>query len=125
VSDLVDFAKRVEDQLANTKREPHWQLGEADRYMAEVRARRQRFEKIAARLNDRVIQPRLETLSSYFSNASLICDEPAGHCACWFGYCERYPSDTKVAFSTQHDIRFEKVAVRFDASMVPMFIKFN
>ncbi|MBI2480168.1 MAG: hypothetical protein HYV60_16515 [Planctomycetia bacterium] len=91
MSNLVDFSKRVEEQLAGTNREPHWEAGEAERYMADVDVRRRRFEEIAVWLNDTFIQPRLETLASYFSNASLTDNESVGRCACWFGYCERFP----------------------------------
>jgi len=125
MSSLVDFAKRVEEQLTGTKREPHWEPGEADRYMADVEVRRRRFEELAVRLNDTVVQPRLETLAGYFSNSSLTSNEAAGHCTCWFGHCERFPSSTKVAFAVEHDIRFEKVAVCYETSMTPLFIKFN
>jgi len=125
MGNLVDFAKRVEELLASANREPHWDPDEAERYMADVGERRQRFEEIADRLNNTVIQPRLELVAGYFSNASLTDNEPTGHCGCWFGYCERFPASTKVAFAIEHDIRFEKVAVCYEAFMIPVFIKFN
>ena len=78
MSNLVNLSKGVEEQLAGTEREPHWETGEAERYMADVDVRRGRFEEIAVRLNDTLIQPRLETLASYSSNASLIDNESAG-----------------------------------------------
>lgn len=125
MSDLVEFAKRIKQQLSLSDRDPHWGPGEAESYMAEVGVRSKRFEEIAVRLNDTVIQPRLETLAGYFSNASLTRNEPAGHCACWFGYCERFPSSTKAAFAVEHDVRFENVLVCYEASMMPVFIKFS
>jgi len=125
MNNLVDFAKRVEEQLAGTKREPRWDPAEAERYMAKVEMRRRRFGEIAVRLNDRLIQPRLEALASYFPNASLTDNEPAWRCACWFGYCDRFPASTKVAFAVEHDIRFEKMAICYEASMMPVFIKLN
>ncbi|MCA9124956.1 MAG: YHS domain-containing protein [Planctomycetales bacterium] len=125
MSNLVDFSKRLEEQLAGTNREPHWEAGEAERYMSDVDVRRGRFEEIAVRLNDTLVQPRLETLASYFSNASLTENESVGRCACWFGYCERFPVSTRVTFAVEHDTRFEKVAVCYDATMMPVFIKFN
>lgn len=125
MSDLVQFAKSVEDQLGKADREPHWTSEEAERYMAEVARRRERLEHVAARLNETVVQPRLETLASYFANASMTQDEPAGHCSCWFGYCERFPASTKVAFAVEHDVRYENAVVAYEATMVPVFIKFN
>jgi len=125
MNDLVAFAKRVEEQLKGADCEPHWGPGEADRYMADVCERRRRFEEIAARLSETVIQPRLETLASYFSNANLTNNESSGLGECWFGYCERFPASTKVAFLVEHDVRFENVAVCYEVSMMPMFIRFN
>lgn len=125
MSNLVSFAKRIEESLAGTRREPHWETGQAEQYMADVDVRRGRFEKTAVYLNDTLIQPRLETLASYFPNASLTRNVRPGHSTCWFGYCERFPASTKVAFAVEHDVRFEKVAVCFEASMMPVFIKFN
>lgn len=122
--DLVDFAKRVEERLFRTTREPHWEPGEVDRYMSDVEVRRQRFDELADSLNDTVIQPRLETVASYFPNATPT-NEPVGRCACWFGYSERFPASTKVAFAVEHDVRFEKLAVCYEASMMPVFIKLN
>jgi YHS domain-containing protein len=123
MNDLTEFAKRLLEQLARVDHEPHWEPGEAERYMAEVRVRREHFVQVAARLTSAVIQPRLEILAGYFSNASPTRDEPAGHCSYWFGFSERFPASTKVAFAVEHDVRFEKVAVCYEALMVPVFIK--
>lgn len=125
MSGLVDFAKRVEEQLSGADREPHWAPDEAERYMAAVATRRERFEQLALRLSESVIQPRLEILAGYFSNASVTKDKTAGHCLCWFGFCERFPASTKVTFAVEHDVRFEKVAVCYEATMMPVFIKLN
>ena len=122
---LIEFASRVEAQLNASAREPHWEPEGAGRYMATVAERRQRFEQLAPWLIETVIQPRLETLAGYFSNSSLSHDEPAGRCSCWFGYCERFPASTKVVFAVEHDVRFEKVAVCYETSMMPVFIKLN
>jgi len=125
MSDLGHFAKELEERLAAANLAPHWEPEEAERYMTEVTTRRQRFEKLASRLTETVIQPRLEMLAGYFSNASLTENEALGHCACWFGYCERFPASTKVAFAVEHDVHFVKVAVCYEASMMPVFIKLN
>ena len=108
MSDLIDFARRLEIQLAHADRQPHWEPGEADRYMNEVGMRRKRFQQVASQLNNTVVQSRLETLASYFANAKLLDNEPIGNCSCWFGYCERFPASTKVAFSIQHPCSFRE-----------------
>jgi YHS domain-containing protein len=125
MGNLVEFAKHIKEQLAAANCEAHWAPGEAERYMEDVSERRHRFEELAAQLNESVIQPRLASLASYFVNANLTQDQPAGHSECWFGYCERFPSSTKVAFGVEHDVRFEKTAVCYEVSMMPLFIRFN
>lgn len=124
MTDLIGFAKRVDGQLKRSNREPIWAPDEASRYMQEIETRRANFTQIAARLNEAIVQPRLETLAGFFPNACVVKDEPLGHCASWFGYSERFPASTKVAFAIEHDIRYEKIIVRYDVSMTPRFIKF-
>lgn len=125
MSDLIGFSKRIEEQLADADRQPHWQPEEAERYMLDVGARRERYERQAARLNELIVQPRLETLAGFFANASVVRNEPPGHCSCWFGYCERFPATTKLAFAIEHDARFEKIVIGYEASMMPLFINFS
>lgn len=114
MSDLVNFAKCVADQLAKANSEPHWTPEEAERYMADVGLRHERFEQVASQLVETAIQPRLETVASRFFNASLREGEPLGHCTCWFGYCERFPSSTRCSFSIEHDVRVDKVSSLID-----------
>ncbi|GIW83176.1 MAG: hypothetical protein KatS3mg105_4983 [Gemmatales bacterium] len=66
MSELVAFAKRIEGLLTAARREPHWTPEESERYMKAIAARREKFESLARRLIEAVIQPRLETLASYF-----------------------------------------------------------
>lgn len=120
---LSQFAKRIEEQLSNANREPHWTAEDAARYMSEVGARREKFEQVAERLIKHFIQPRLELLASRFPNASLAKDQLPGRVVCWFGYCERFPASTKVVFTVEHDVRIERLAVCYEASMVPVFVK--
>lgn len=122
---LIEFASRIKETMESANREPHWGTGEAKRYMDEVALRRNRFEKIAYQYNEDLIQPRIETLANYFTNANVTKNEPPGHSECWFGYCERFPSNTRLAFSIEHDVRFENVAICYDVSMTPLFIRFN
>lgn len=125
MADLTKFENQVLQQLSSANREPHWTLDEHGRYMAEVGERRQRFEQIAARLGDKVIRPYVQALAKHFDNASLSKGEPTGRCTCWFGYCERFPATTQVVFLVEQDARYEKVAVCYEARMMPTFIKFD
>ena len=93
--------------------------------MAEIGARRERFEQVCSRLIAAVIRPRLEVLISFFSNASLAKNLPGNHASCWFGYCRRFPTIAKVEFSVEHDLRCEMAVVHYEAYMMPVFVKFD
>ena len=125
MGDLIDFAKRIKEQLDRSNREPQWTSGDAERYMAELGQRRERYVEIAKHLMSTVIQPRLELVASYFPNAAAGTKEPEGHCSYWFGFNERFPTSAKVSFSVEHDARYEQLLVAYDVSMVPVFVKFN
>jgi YHS domain-containing protein len=122
---LTEFSRKIDGLLSKSNREPHWDQEEARRYMVDVAERRSRFEAIAHRLCNQVILPLVEVMASRLPNATLSLNEPTGRCVCWLGYCERFPASTKVGFSIEHDVRFEKVYACFEASMSPPFIKLN
>ncbi|MDX1925816.1 MAG: YHS domain-containing protein [Pirellulaceae bacterium] len=123
MNNIDDFAKLVELKLESARLEPHWKTSEADGHMLAIAERRLRFESMASSLIKSVIQPRLETIASYFSNACLSHDSPVGQCSCWFGYCERFPASTNVSLAVEHDTCIEHVSICFDVYMTPMFIK--
>ncbi len=123
--DLVEFANQVDALLSNSNREPNWDPEEARRYISEIADRRSRFEPIALRLYGVVLTPLVESFAKRFPNASISKDDHSKRCTCWLGYCERFPVSTKIGFAIEHDVRFEKLFVCFDASMSPPFIKLN
>ena len=124
MENLVDFADRIRIQLANASRKPYWNASEAARYMVDVAERRKRFDQMSSHLVSQVIQPRLETFASQL-HATTRQAQPARHCECWLGYSERFPVTSKIEFVVEHDSRLENVFVRYHASMMPVFIKFD
>jgi YHS domain-containing protein len=125
VNDLIEFAKCIEGELRSASREPHWDASEAERYMIDIGSRRKLFMDRASQLAATIIQPRLEVLCSYFTNAGRARDEQPFHFAYWFGFTERFPASTKLTLAVEHDMRFEKIIVAYSAAMVPQFIKLN
>ncbi|MDX1927992.1 MAG: YHS domain-containing protein [Pirellulaceae bacterium] len=93
--------------------------------MSEVATRSESFVRVATSLTNRVIRPLLETLGGSFPNTSPIQAERDGQCSYWFGFCERFPPSTKVSFSIDHDVPFEKAEICFEATMMPVFVKLN
>lgn len=125
MSDLTDFARQINDTLTDASRERQWTTQEAERYMADVAERRRRTDDVASRLTSVVILPRLRTLAGYFPNANISEDEPPCHHTCWFEYSERFPTTARITLRLEHDLQYERIAVCYEAYMVPMFVKFN
>lgn len=123
--DLNGFISKLEQRLAAANRVPRWLPGDAEQYMAQVTARRQRWEQLASSLTETVIRPRLKALASRFPNTRLPGNEPLGRCSCWFGYCERFPASVRLSFAVEHDVTCATATVSYEAYMMPMFFKFD
>ncbi len=123
MSNLIDFAKKIDEVLADSSRQRHWSADEAEQYMAQFSGRRQRFEELATHLIATIIRPRVETLAGYFANAAPARDDAASLCSYWFGYCERFAASTQLEFAVEHDARFENLLLRYHVHMMPVFIK--
>lgn len=126
MSDLMTFADRVQSVLHDTSRMPHWTPEEARLYMADYRLRRQRFQELAQRLNRTIINPRLETIASYFANSSMHQVPPTeNRSSCWFEFCERFPAVTQIEFTVEHDVAFKNLIIYTQTRMMPAFLRFN
>jgi YHS domain-containing protein len=119
------FSHEIEARLAAARREPHWEPAETARFMAELAPRRRLFEDLAPRLVRSIIRPRVEALASFFPNARLDRAEHDDRCACWFGYCERFPANTKVEIAVEHDERIENLVIHYELYIMPVFLKFD
>ena len=122
---LEEFSRQIEARLAAARHEPNWQPGQTAQFMAELAPRRHLFEEIAPRIVTAIIRPRFESLASFFPNAKLDRADRGYRCACWFGYCERFPADTKVEIAVEHDERIENLVVRYELYIMPVFLKFD
>lgn len=125
MSSPVDFAKRFEEKVTTAGRELNGVATEDERYKSAIAGRREKFFALATRLIEAVIQRRMERLACFFSNARLSRDESASWCSYWFGCYERFLASSLVGYGVENDVRLERVAVCFDASMMRFFIKKN
>lgn len=125
MSDLLGFNNRIRELLTDRNRESHWREQDADAYMARFETFRRVFHQTAARLIDHHVRPRLETLAGYFPHAKLNEDDPPERCSCWFGYCERFPASARIGFDVEHDARWQRAYLRYEAYMMPLFVNLN
>jgi YHS domain-containing protein len=125
MSSLEEFRAELKSQLALAANAPHWQSSDAEAYMAALRSRRLQFEEAARSLVATVIKPRLETVAGFFPSARALADEQACRCWCWFASSDRFPVIAKVEFVLEHDESVEHLFVRYEACLMPVFIRFQ
>lgn len=122
---LEEFSRQIEARLVAARHEPRWQPAETVQFMAELEPRRRRFEEIAPRLVDTIVRPRLQAVASYFPNAAPDRADRSDRSAYWFGYCERFPADTKVEIAVEHDERVDNLVIHYELYIMPVFLKFD
>lgn len=121
---LVDFEKQIDDRISQADSDLPLESDVATQYMSNISARRERFEQVARDTNPAVIRPRIEALKSRFATAELVASSPSSQ-GCWFGHTDKRPVTSQLTIGVEHDTRFERVVICYDASMIPLFIKFN
>lgn len=122
---LEEFSRQIEARLAAARREPRWQPAETAQFMAELEPRRRQFEEIAPRLVKAIIRPRLQAVALHFPNAAPDRGDRSDRSTFWFGYCERFPADSKVEIAIEHDERIEHLVMHYELYIMPAFLKFD
>lgn len=122
---LEEFRSKLKSCLKAAGNAPRWQSAEAEAYMAALRSRRQQFDEAARLLIATVIKPRLEAVAELFPSARTQTDEQACRCWCWFACSDRFPVTAKVEFALEHDEAVEHVFVRYEACLMPVFVRFQ
>jgi YHS domain-containing protein len=125
MSDLEQFRSKLRSQVTAAGNAPLWQSANAEAYMAALKARQQQFSEAAKALIARVVKPRLDAVAELFRSARTITDEQTGRCWCWFASSDRFPVTAKVEFVLEHDESVEHVFVRYEACLMPVFIRFQ
>ena len=125
MSTLEQFRQELGTRLKSAGSTPRWPTDGFRRYMTALEPRRQIFEEAARRLLADVVKPRLDALVEFFPSARTRADEQA-HCyCCWFAYSDRFPVTAKLEFSVEHDQAVEHLFVRYEASLMPLFLQFQ
>jgi YHS domain-containing protein len=125
LSSLEEFRDQLKSRLQSAARVPRWQSADAEAYMVAVRARRERFDEVARSLIATAIEPRLEALAKLFQSARTTTDEQACRLWCWFAISDRFPVTAKVEFAVEHDESVQRVFVRYEACLMPVFVRFQ
>lgn len=121
---LDEFSARIRSEIAAAEN-PTSSAGDDGEYMAGIQERTHRFAEASGRVLQEIVQPRLETVGSFFPNASPARKLEPLHRTWWFGYSEQFPASTKLDLYTAHDDRVETFQLCYEALIVPVFIKYD
>lgn len=125
MSTLEEFRDKLKFQVTAAASAPRWRSSDAEAYMAALRSRRQQFHEAARSLIATVIKPRLEAMAELLPSARTMTDEQACRSWCWFASSDRLPVTAKVEFAVEHDDSIERMFVRYEACLIPVFVRFQ
>jgi hypothetical protein len=125
MSTLEEFRTKLKSQVTASANAPSWQLSDVEAYMATLRSRRQHFDEAARSLVATVISPKLNVVAEQFRSARTITDEQACRCWCWLACSDRFPVTAKIEFALEHDESVEHLLVRYEACLMPVFVRFQ
>jgi YHS domain-containing protein len=125
MSTVEEFRSKLKSRVVAAGNAPGWQSADAEAYMAALRLRRQQFDDSAKSLLATVIKPRLEAVTEPFPSARAMTDEQACRCWCWFASSDRFPITAKVEFAVEHDESVERMFVRYEGCLMPVFVRFQ
>jgi hypothetical protein len=97
------------------------------RLVAEDLQRSRRFGKIADRLVQTVIRPRVARLSAYFANAEPLPADAVGRyqCVCRFRHTAQFPASTTLTLAVSHDARFGQLVMLYELEILPIPFRFE
>jgi YHS domain-containing protein len=126
MQNLNDFTKKIDEKFAADEEQILAYRESLNHQHEVIAARLGIYAKIADRIINTVIQPRMKKLVSYFKNASLSSSEPNGFdLICRFERIPRFPASTIFDFLVSHDADIKKIDITFSLQILPVFLKFD
>jgi YHS domain-containing protein len=122
-----ELDKQIDEKLgAQNERSVQYHHLVAER-MRQHEEHQQRYTAISDRLVQEIIRPRMERLARRFDNAQLLCDRHAEcyKCGCSFLRTPQYPATVKLEIGINCDHEFQNVSVRYELSIMPIFLQFE
>ena len=114
---------RIKRKLAGAEQQRREYLDSLRLRMDELEERMKRFDQIAHRLMENVVQPRMKIVAEHFDNASL--SQHAHHCICRLGRTQRYPASTTLSLGIGHDDDVEHLLILYNLQILPVFFRFK
>jgi hypothetical protein len=127
MTDLNNLDRQIQERLEAVERHRKRRQQLLERQLAEDVERSRRFGKIADRVVQMVIRPRVARLVAHFENAELLPVDAVTryHCVCRFRHTGQFPASTKLDVAVSHDARFEHLLVLYELEIFPIPFPFE
>jgi YHS domain-containing protein len=127
MSDPTQLEQTIREKLSVAEVRRSEQQARLKAEMSERDERLQRFDRIAARVGESIVRPRLERLAACFDNARLQPCEPVRphHCLCLFDHTPKFPASTKLEFALFHDDPIAQGHLVYNLEILPILFQFE
>ena len=126
MSSVDDLRNRIEQLLTDvgTRREARW--GEMRSEMSRMERQLERFEPLATKWMDELVEPRFRILAALFPNSTPpVRMEPGYSVALPFRQTEDFPVDARVEARIALDIGGARIRTTFEASIIPILMDYE
>jgi len=127
MGDLGEFEERVRVRVLEAQRRRAAHEEQLQRRAQELLQRSHQFRDTADHLLQSVIRPRLEKVTTFLGNGSMLSADAVSRyqCVCRFAPAGRFSSTTRLSLGLSHDVHFEHLILLYDLEILPIPFPFQ
>jgi hypothetical protein len=127
MNDLEELGDAIQAKLAAEESRQPAERHAQEQQRIHVACRRARFDEVAARLVGQFIRPRLEKMTSFFSNAELQAGSEANRyrCRCTMRRLPEFPATVRLDIDVRPDGPIDNAILVYDLELLPVFVQFQ
>jgi YHS domain-containing protein len=121
-----DLEKRIEERLALREERRALQYNHTKQLMDELDARMKRYDHVADALMNTIICPQMERVRKCLAALNAPQWDSTRHtCKLLFKHTSQFPATATLELSITHDGQGKTLMIEYDASILPLFVRFN
>jgi YHS domain-containing protein len=128
MNDLTRLDQQLREKITGADEQRRLHRRNAEQRMELIERRYQEFTRVADRVTQDLIRPRMELLASFFDNAEPAAEGDrvhAHHCRYLFRHNERFPATATLDLGVCADVGVENLLVVYSLEILPMFFRFE
>lgn len=122
---MQSFQREIKRRLAAANEQRAREKNHLALEMTELTARHEAYARVAGRLVEQVLLPRVSAVASQFENSKLLHVERRELVGITFRHSARFPASVELKLGVTHDEGIENVIAFYDCSILPVFMKFQ